>query len=143
MNIRWTSRLSLSQELPRLTGLRLEVYTAIKAWNPATDGPGPTREQLAEKLGRKESSICARIKELLGNRYKKDESGFFPELVCIELGPIVQNPKTGKSAETFIALEYREERIETPAKPITDDGGQSLLFPDIQTAENRFPGAFN
>ena len=138
MNIRWTSRLSLAQEIPRLKGLRLEVYTAIKAWNPAIDGPGPTREQLAEKLNRKECSICARISELLGHRYEEGQHIYDPELASIQTSSLVINPKSGKQAETFIALDYREDQI----KPAEPKQGQFLLFPDLQPSEKRISGAF-
>lgn len=138
MNIRWTSRLSLAQELPRLKGLRLEVYSAIKAWNPATDGPGPTREQLAEKLGRKESSICGRVSELLGYRYEDGERIHCPELVCIEGSSLVVNPKSGKQAETFIALDYQEERQQTK---VADDGQIEFLGFDYSSG-NDISGAF-
>jgi hypothetical protein len=113
--IRWSSRLSLATEADRLDGLRLEVYAAIKAWDPVKDGPGPTREQLAERLGRKESSICGRVNELMGYRHKE----WHLDLAVIERGPMVTNPSTGKPAETLVALGYRAETLRPQVDPRT------------------------
>lgn len=109
MPIRWTSRKALTEELDQLHGLRLDVYEAIRDW-PASQ-QGPTREQLAAKLHRKESSICGRVNELL-----------HAELVAA--GPLVKNPTTGKHAESLIAIAYREEVFQ-PAPAITPDDCQS------------------
>ena len=125
MNIRWTSRLALTQELDKLQGLRLEVYSAIKAWDISKDGSGPTREQLAEKLGRKESSICGRVNELI-------KQG------CVTVNTMVLNPKTGKSAESLIAYSYREESQQIT---VADDG-QMEFFSSGQTSRNVNSGAF-
>lgn len=53
MAIRYTSRVSFGSIIDDLTGLRLEVYQAIAAWNMNLHGPGPTIEDLADLLNRK------------------------------------------------------------------------------------------
>lgn len=110
MPIRWTSRLGLASVIDSLHGLRLEVYQAIAEWDPVLDGPGPTREQIAHRIGRKESSVCGRVHELI-------------KLGCIRTGPMVTNPLSGKQAETLVALQFRNEPIYK-----TEDSGQLLLF---------------
>lgn len=92
MPIAWTSRLSLASLEDELTGLRLEVYTAIRAWS----GPvGPSSEDLAQTLGGKESSICGRINELRDIHE------------AIEDAPIKISRTTGKPQKTYRALVYR------------------------------------
>lgn len=88
MAIQYTSRLGLASTIDNLKGLQLEVYNAIAKWQST---PGPTIEQLAAELGRKESSICGRINELRSDH-------------CIADGPLTQNQSTGKMAKTYTAL---------------------------------------
>lgn len=94
MPIRWTSRIALRDMAEQLNGLRLEVYAAIKAWDPVIQGPGPSIEDLAAVTGRKECSICGRLAELR-------------ELELIVDGPVKQNT-SGKRAITYMALAWRE-----------------------------------
>ena len=102
MPIRITSRIALADIAHRLTGLRLEVYTAIRAWDPVKRGPGPSIEDLAKLLHRKESSICGRLAEL-----KAAE--------VIAEGPIKEN-QSGKRAITYVALEYRDPAFCRPVQ---------------------------
>lgn len=104
----FTSRIALASLENELSGLRLEVYTAIRSW-PAN--PGPSIEDLATTLGRKESSICGRINELR-------EAG------AIEDAPIKTSPTTGKPQKTYRALVYRE-----PDPTAKADNRGNLLLP--------------
>lgn len=90
MPIAWTSRLSYLEIQEDLKGLQLEVFRAIRDWS----NPGPSIEDLATILNRKESSICARIDEL---RTKG----------AIEDAPIKISTTTGKSQKTYRVLVYR------------------------------------
>ena len=96
MPVQWTSRLAIATLAEELAGRRLEVYAAIRAWDPVERGPGPSIEDLAEVTGRKECTICGRVNELR-------------ELGLIVCGPIKKN-STGKDAMTYIAKAWREER---------------------------------
>ncbi|MEM0964828.1 MAG: hypothetical protein AAGJ81_01585 [Verrucomicrobiota bacterium] len=111
MSIQWTSRLSLAKVSDNLRGLKLELYTAIRAWDPIVDGPGPSIEDLAQKTGRKESSISGRCNEL------RDDDG------VILNGPMKTN-KTGFSAVTYVALAWRESNLEPEIEP----SGQTRFF---------------
>jgi hypothetical protein len=62
MPIAYTSRIGYRAIQEDLRGLQREVWEAIRTWpHPHI---GPSIEDLARKLGRKESSICGRIAEL-------------------------------------------------------------------------------
>ncbi len=111
MAIRYTSRLALAELSDSLTGLRLEVYRAIAKWDPAARGPGPSIEDLATELGRKECSICARVSELR-------KAGL------IEEAPIKTN-SSGMRAMTYRALDYREPSVTAPR---VDHTGQAWFF---------------
>lgn len=87
MAIQYTSRLGLASTIENLKGLQLEVYNAIANWQAEK---GPTIEDLAETVGRKESSICGRVNEL-----RRDG--------CIEDGPMARN-SSGQMAKTYKAL---------------------------------------
>ncbi|MEM0967652.1 MAG: hypothetical protein AAGJ81_16005 [Verrucomicrobiota bacterium] len=110
MATQWTSRLSIAQLEEELSGRRLEVYSAIRAWDPLIDGPGPSIEDLAEKTGRKESSICGRLAELRHDN-------------LVVPGPLKQN-STGKEAMTYIALAWKEDEITSRVEP----SGQACFF---------------
>lgn len=114
MAIRWTSRLALAQIEQDLRGLRLEVYLAIKRWDPADHGPGPSIEDLARVLKRKESSICGRLAEL-------------KEVEAIEEAPLKVN-RSGKEAMTYRALAYRE-----PPAYVADSTGQVDFFTALKS----------
>lgn len=94
MPIAWTSRLSIAQLADELSGRRLEVYTAIRTWDPVISGPGPSIEDLAQVTGRKECTICGRLNELR-------------EMGLVVCGPLKRN-STGKDAMTYIAKAWRE-----------------------------------
>jgi predicted transcriptional regulator len=96
MSIRYTSHAALASLESTLTGLRLEVYTTIRAWHPIDKGPGPSIEDLATTLHRKECSICGRLNELR-------------DLGLITEGPVKVN-HTGKQALTYIAISYHGQR---------------------------------
>lgn len=91
--IRYTSHAAFQSTLTEIKGLRLEVYTAIKNWDPARHGPGPSLEDLANLLHRKESSMAGRVNEL-------KNSGAIIE------GPMKIN-RSNKPAMTYIALSYQ------------------------------------
>jgi len=91
MAIAYTSIAAMASIVPKLSGLRLEVYSAIRSWQ----GTGPSIEDLAVKLGRKESSICARIDELRA-------AG------AIEDGPFKTNERSGHVARTYLVMVWRE-----------------------------------
>jgi hypothetical protein len=98
MGVRYTSVLALSQIVRDLGGLQREVYQAIKDWNIATQGPGPSIEDLHVVLRKKESSICGRVNEL-------KKAG------CIVEGPMKVNSLSSQAhrqftASTYIALEF-------------------------------------
>jgi len=112
MPVKHTSRAAYYSVLQDLQGLRREVWEAIRAWDEKLHGPGPSIEDLARILDRKESSICARVNELKG--YRKD--GYHEDLRCILEGPMKLNT-SGKSAMTYIALDYREEVFIETATP--------------------------
>lgn len=116
MPIAYTSRIALKGLESQLTGLRLEVYCAIRAWDTAERGIGPSIEDLAKLLGRKESSVCGRLGEL-------------HLMGLITNGPIKIND-TGKQAQTYVALEYREP---DPMPVSFDQRGQGYL--NFQYAE--------
>lgn len=111
MPIRWTSRLAVAELTEELAGRRLEVYTAIRAWDPVEHGPGPSIEDIARVTERKESTVCARIDELR-------------KLSLIVEGPLKTN-STGKQAMTYIALSWREP-VSTPYR--VDAHGQTCFF---------------
>ncbi len=119
--IQFTSRVGLAQTVESLRGLQLEVYRAVAGWNPVVHGPGPSIEDLASKLHRKEGSICGRLKELR-------DAG------AIELGPIKPNTATGKPAMTYIALTWRAP--ETPP-------GRAAQLDLFGNPDRRGPGAFS
>ena len=108
MPIRWTSRLSLATEVDRLPKSRRAVYAAIRDWNPASDGPGPSIEDIATRTGMKEHSVSGRVNELKHGR-------------VIAEGPLKLN-NSGKHAMTYIALGYREDAY------TYDVNGQGNLF---------------
>ena len=113
MPIRWTSRLSLAQEIDRLSGRRRTVYECIRTWDPAIQGPGPSIADIAATTGLKECSVCGRVNELR-------------KLGAIADGPLKVAVETGKSVMTYLAIGYREE---TPAAPFSfSQTGQGLLF---------------
>ncbi len=116
MPIRYTSLIALKELEKQLGGLRLEVYCAIRAWDAVERGPGPSIEDLAKALGRKESSVCGRLGEL-------------HLMGLITHGPIKTND-TGKQAQTYVALEYREPE---PLPVDFDRKGQGYL--NFQHAE--------
>jgi hypothetical protein len=95
MPIEYTSRVGLRAVQAGLSGRRLEVFTAIAAWDVSKHGLGPSIEDLARLLARKECSICARLNELR-------DAG------AIRNGPLKINPLSRKPAMTYVALEYRE-----------------------------------
>lgn len=111
MPIRWTSRLAVAELVDELAGRRLEVYSAIRAWDPVEQGPGPSIEDLAKVTGRKESTVCARIDELR-------KHGLIAE------GPLKTN-STGKQAMTYIALAWCEQ---PPQQFRVDRTGQTCFF---------------
>ncbi len=89
--IAYTSRLALSEELPKLQGKRLEVYAAIFAASSEL-----CIAEIATRTGLKECSVCGRINELR-------------ELGCIQDGPLKVSPETGKTVKTYIALQWRPD----------------------------------
>jgi hypothetical protein len=122
MPIQWTSRLALANEAARLTGLRLEVYTAIRNYDPVASGPGPSIEDLAQILHRKEASMSGRQTELR-------EAGL------IAIGPEKKNA-TGHPAQTYIALAYRPE-CDSPKITVEKDG-QLAFFTEHSEPLNYF-----
>lgn len=108
MPVAFTSRLSFSAVQSQLSGQRLRVYDAVRWWNPATRGPGPSIEDIAAVTGLKESSVCGRVNELTDpDRYSGETPLIF--------GPIKQNDATGKRAKTYIARVYKEpQKSNTP-----------------------------
>lgn len=111
MPVSWTSRLSLAKLADELAGRKLEVYAAIRKWDPVVDGPGPSIEDLAEVTGRKESSICGRLADL-------------SDLGLISRGPLKTN-STGKEAMTYLAIAWKEE----PSAPVRfDRSGQGCFL---------------
>lgn len=106
MPVRLTSIAALEAAKSSLGGVRGEVYQAIGCWDTLKDGPGPSIEDLADRLNRKESSICGRISELR-------KAGL------IEEGPLKEN-SSGHAAMTYVAIGYAP-----PAK----DPVQPDLFP--------------
>ena len=95
MALEFSSRVALRSICTELSGRRLEVWTAIANWDIHKHGLGPSIEDLARLLGRKECSICGRLNELRG-------AG------AIRNGPLKINPLSGKPAMTYIALQFRE-----------------------------------
>ena len=106
--IRWTSRLALATEIDRLPRSRRVVYDAIRAWDPAISGPGPSIEDIAARTGMKEHSVSGRVNEL-----KRAEA--------IAEGPLKLN-NSGKQAMTYIAIGYREPQYNY------GQSGQGMLF---------------
>lgn len=95
MPVEFTSRVALRSVEAEMAGRRLEVWTAIAEWDTAKHGLGPSIEDLARLLSRKECSICARLNELR-------DAG------AIRNGPVKINPLSGKPAMTYIARRFRE-----------------------------------
>lgn len=62
MSVSFTSRTSYKAVQDGLAGLQREVWEAIRDWPEKTTGP--SIQELAEQLGRKECSICGRLNEL-------------------------------------------------------------------------------
>ena len=120
MPVRYTSRASFHSLISDLSGLRQEVYLAIKAW--PGDRPGPSIEDLANLLQRKESSMSGRVNEL-------------KQLGLIEEGPMKINA-TRKSAMTYRAIAFKNQPIEFA--PTFDNHGQGELFgiPDEEVLHN-------
>lgn len=94
MPIRWTSRLSLAQEVARLPRSRRLVYECIRDWDPVLHGPGPSIEDVAARTGLKEHSVSGRVNEL-----KKADA--------VAEGPLKVNA-SGKKAMTYIAIGFRQ-----------------------------------
>ena len=94
MPIAFTSRLGLAQITADLNGRRREVYTCIAEWPAGAQGAGPSIEDIAARLGIKESSVCGRVHELRA-------AG------AIEDAPLKTNA-SGNQAKTYRALAYRE-----------------------------------
>lgn len=91
MPVAITSRMALLETVERLAGLQREVWVAIKEWrHPHV---GPSIQDLATLLGRKEASICGRIAELR-------DAG------AIEDGPIKMGT-CGKQVKTYRAVVWR------------------------------------
>jgi hypothetical protein len=117
MPISYTSRAALAQIIGDLIGRQREVYDAIANWI-SSDSPesgtdperseGPSIEDVAAKLGIKESSVCGRVNELLA-------AG------AIECGPFKTN-RTGHQAKTYRALVFK------PYSPPPADAPQGDLF---------------
>lgn len=61
MSTAFTSRLAYKEIQEGLVGLQLEVWQAIRDWSELL---GPSIQDLAERLKRKEASICGRVAEL-------------------------------------------------------------------------------
>lgn len=110
MPVKYTSRASFHSIIGDLSGLRLEVYEAIKAW--PDNRPGPSIEDLANLLQRKESSMSGRVNELKQSQ-------------LIEEGPMKLNISR-KPAMTYRALVYNKEQLEFA--PIFKKSGQGELF---------------
>jgi len=89
--IRYTSRISLLEEIPNLPASRARVYDTVYRWLGKV---GPSIEDIADHLNMKESSVCGRVNEL-------KKSG------ALEEGEIKKN-STGKKAMTYVACVYRE-----------------------------------
>lgn len=100
----FTSRTALAALLPKLGGLQRQVYDAIANWPEGQ--PGPSIEDLANQLHKKESSICGRINELR-------ESG------AIEDAPMKVNA-SGTEAKTYRALAYKAYNPPVQPQPQLD-----------------------
>ncbi len=88
--IAYTSRLSLKDELPKLAGKRLRVYSLIE-----NSAEALCISEIAARLGMKECSVCGRIDELRA-------AG------CIADAPLKPGP-CGKQVKTYVALVWRPE----------------------------------
>lgn len=102
--VAYTSRMALRDAVKSLRGLQLEVYLAIANWPHPT--LGPSLQELAAKLERKEGSICGRLNELRA-------AG------CIEDAPLKWGA-CGKQVKTYRALVWRE--------PARQESGQMALL---------------
>ena len=110
MPIQYTSRVAFKMIADDLSGLRQEVYEAIKAW--PYDKPGPSIEDLAEVLQRKESSMAGRVHEL-------------KQLKLIVEAPMKINASLSP-AMTYRAIVFKDEPIEFA--PNFRQDGQGELF---------------
>lgn len=92
MSSRYTSDLAYRQTTENLKGLQREVFDCVRFWSGAE---GPSLEDIARRIGRKESSVCGRVNEL-------------KKLGAIIEGPLKIN-SSGKRAMTYIAREYKPQ----------------------------------
>jgi predicted ArsR family transcriptional regulator len=98
--IAYTSRLSLRETVRGLAGLQAEVYAAILAW--PGEGAGPSIQELAVRLRRKEGSICGRIDKLRADG-------------CIVDGPLKPGG-CGRPVKTYTACAWRETVLPVPVE---------------------------
>lgn len=102
--IQYTSRLAYKAVIENLAGLCNEVYQCIANWDESTDGPGPSIQDIADRIGRKESSVCGRLKDLRTACSCDGEP-----MPLIREGHLKVNRETGKKAITWQAVGYKPE----------------------------------
>jgi hypothetical protein len=90
--IAYTSRLAQRSIQEQLRGLQREVWQAVRDWPHAH--VGPSLQELAARLGRKEGSICARLNELRARG-------------CLEDAPLKMGA-CGKLVKTYRAIVWTE-----------------------------------
>jgi len=97
-NVRWTSRTAFWEEADRLPKSRKRVFDAIMSW---WGGPGPSIEDLAQRTGMKESSVCGRVNEL-------KEAGLISE----------SDPKHNRSGKMALTYRIASVREQTPREEL-------------------------